>query len=442
VISLWPLALGQREREKDYRPSNTHKRECLMPEQKVGQSTELLPEETCPCGAAEEYGACCKIRGVRWLRDSRGRVHREMPLNADAAQEMIAMIAEFEAVLNRKARKNDRVFIGNYTMSRADQRRATLHMLKAKRAKPEIIYAYLKMDRVIENPSGLTGKQFVEYNAAIQEFQDLLVKGVSVDDLIDPETPEKILREALFQVQIICGYYIETYINAKRPSRRSKTEVEVDLVVDFAFVNYVKSLRSIFILLNEGISYDASFLVRSLYENYLKIKFVYRYPSKVDRFVAELYSLASTKTPQTKRTPPLNWGNMATELGERDLYDTLYRQLCSVTHSQITEAAFFMRDGIFDYLELDFELGVLLSTLDLAMRTIHCVRTNSQSPAYLKRDLATAIEKAFLALHFAKCYLFKFENAQIPIGTSALMSSLSSEYPRIKRIAAIDPFVK
>jgi hypothetical protein len=138
---------------------------------------------------------------------------------------------------------------------------------------------------VVAKPENLTTVEFEEYSAAISEFLRLRKRGASVDDLINPETPESILSSALLNVLIICSYFVEEYINSHVLKTENSSQAELDLAVSFAFVNFVKSLRSVSILLENGISYDANYLVRSLYENYLRIKFAYLNPSKASQIL-------------------------------------------------------------------------------------------------------------------------------------------------------------
>lgn len=217
---------------------------------------------------------------------------REVPLNDDVIEAFRQASADFETIFNRKPRKYDPILIGKYTTSSEDLKRKTLRAFRVAKIRPELIYAYLQTGRIVKDPRLLTPPELAEYEDAITEFQRRVDAGTAVEELIDPETPERLLNTTLQEVQIIGGYYIEKYINSGVSKKKGAAQLNVEFVVAFAFVSFVKSLRSILILLENGVSYDANYLVRSLYENYLKIRYVYKNPAKADVFLAEIKGMA------------------------------------------------------------------------------------------------------------------------------------------------------
>ncbi|NYF89518.1 hypothetical protein RBB79_08180 [Tunturiibacter empetritectus] len=126
---------------------------------------------------------------------------------------------------------------------------------------------------------------------------------------------------------------------------------------------------------------------------------------------------------------------MADELGERDLYDSLYKALCSVTHAQTSEARFFITESGFDYLDLDFEMSTLLNSHELSMRTFDCIRKHSLCPKLLKADLFASVRKSFASLHIARTYMAERDGYVTPTILQEFMAALAAEEPRLKKIA-------
>jgi hypothetical protein len=131
---------------------------------------------------------------------------------------------------------------------------------------------------------------------------------------------------------------------------------------------------------------------------------------------------------------------MANELGEVELYDKLYRPLCSIAHAQLFQAQYFISDFGFDYLEQNFEMSTLLTTHELVMRTFHCVLQNSKCQKYLKRDLSTAIRQAFTSVHLGWLWVSKSSNQAMPKLTRQYVELLASEDSRLKPTLEFENF--
>lgn len=401
---------------------------------------EVGAKEPCPCESGLSYSACCKKRKLRWSRDKAGKLYKQLELSPEAVASFKEAETQFKEVFGRKPRKHDPVFLAKYLHSEADMKRVTLQAMRQANIRPELIYAYIKTSRIVMDTSHLSTSEAAEYSAAIDEFRKQVNLGVPISDLIETDTPEMYLRTTLQHALIIGGYYIDIYINSGFARRRAQREMNAEFVVSFAFVSLIKCLRTIYTLLAEGISYDASYLVRALYENYLKIRYVYNAPSYADEIIEQF--TVDIKTPEDGKEDEgrkklyknhFRWEKMAQELGEVELYDKMYRPLCSMTHAQLYQAQYFITDLGFDYLEQDFEMSTLLTTHELIMRTFHCVLKHSKCQKYLKRDLSTAIREAFVSVHFGWMCVTKSTDRAMPKLTRQYMESLATEDSRLKR---------
>lgn len=214
---------------------------------------------------------------------------------------------------------------------------------------------------------------------------------------------------------MVGGYFIEKHFNNYRNRKGSSAKIE--FISAFSTTNFVRSLRSIHILLDNVISFDSFHLIRSLYENYLTIKYLYCFPSEYEIFDAQLgiltgsHELARTKTGTgvqnqivelaTGRviTIPSRWA-MASRLGEFDrcIYNDLYRRLSSYTHSEIANFRYFISDQGFDYLNPNFEADVLIITHVICALFFYELKRNSTSAMYLKRDLSINVERSVFAI--------------------------------------------
>jgi hypothetical protein len=246
---------------------------------------EVGAKEPCPCESGSCYSVCCKKRKIRWSRDKAGKLYKQIKLSPEAIASIKEAEAQFEEVFERKPRKHDPALLMKYLNSEADIKRVTLQAMRQADISPELIYAYLKTGRIVADISLLSTSEANDFYSAIAEFWEKMNQGASIDDLIGADIPEKDLRTTLQHIQIIGGYYVDKYMNSGFARKHAQSMMNAEFVVSFAFVSFIKCLRTIHTLLAEGISYDANYLVRALYENYLKIRYVYHAPSYADEII-------------------------------------------------------------------------------------------------------------------------------------------------------------
>jgi len=147
------------------------------------------------------------------MRTPDGSYSKKMLASPEFCEAVKQAKRAFKSLFGRAMRPTDRAFPGGYIESLADTRRNTVQMLRATDCEPKVIYAYLKTGRVAPEPNDLTTVEFDQYVAAINEYFHYREQGASVEDLIDPETPERALTDALRNVLLICAYFVEEYIN-------------------------------------------------------------------------------------------------------------------------------------------------------------------------------------------------------------------------------------
>lgn len=342
------------------------------------QPTELHPTEKCPCGSRKTYGRCCKKRDFKWERRADGEILRSAPISAELMEQLKETKADFVETFGRQPRKNDPVFFEQFYTSDEDLRRGTLKAMKAAKSPPSLVYAYRKTGRMVttRNKNMLTPDELLEWQEAIDEYYDSVESGNDIDVFEDNNGLSSFLLDSIRRNQIVGGSFITRHFNNYRNRKGSVADIES--IVAFATTNFVRTLKSIHILIDQNVAYDAYHLIRSLYENYLTVKYTYENPMEVKVFLAQLGTILGThELARNKRGTPIQseivelttgdrisvpsrW-TMASTLGDFDtaLYDTLYRTLSSYSHSEITNIPHFISDMGFDYLNNDFTFDVL-----------------------------------------------------------------------------------
>lgn len=414
---------------------------------------EVGVKELCPCGSGKPYGKCCKKRNFRWVRDSRGRISKNVRLTKEAIEIFQRADQRFRETFGRKQRASDPVFFEKYYTSERDFNLVTFKAMKAAGVAPSVLYASRKTGFLVtkDRRDMLSTEEEREWNAAIDEYYDAIESGADPKDVLEGDKPPEFLQEYIRRNQIVSGYFIDKHYNRYR--RKKSYNEDVEMVAAFAATSFTRSLKSIHILLENNVSFDAYHVLRALYENYLTLKYVYQNPKQVVIFLAQLgvllgtHSLAISKagTPiqnelvetstGVRTVIPSRW-TMASTLGafDQELYNQVYRKLSSYSHSEITNIQHFVsRDG-FDYLSPNFEFDVMMTCHLLSMLFYACLKEHSPCAAYLKRDLAINVERSLLAIGLMDKFLLEATKERFPEIYIVAMGEVIGSDARLKAV--------
>lgn len=413
-------------------PVNLLMRRCGMRRTHRDGKREVRAKEACPCESGSLYGKCCKRRAFKWSKDEKGNFGRDYPLNAHMMEALNDAEGEFRRVLGRRHRWNDPVFLDKFSVSPNNMKKEMLRVCQAAGISSDLIYAFLATDRLPADLHLLPPREAKEFQDARAEYRKLRKSGMGDDELLVFRPFESALLLGLRDVHTVGSYFIERYLNSGAAKRNSKLPQNAEFAIGFFLVNFVKSLHSVCVLLENDISYDAAFLIRSLYENYVRIKYLYRWPLKADFLVQRVIDSLRGKS-KSKNENPLPIGHMADELGERDMYDRLYKPVCSMTHAQLDTLPYFLDKGRYEYLELDFEMSTLLSAHELTLRVYDELRRSSSCQLFLKRDLLTVMSRSISSLQLGRSYLTITMGYELPATSASYLEDLMNREPSLRK---------
>jgi len=380
-----------------------------------------------------------------------------MPLAPELIESFKEQEAEFLETFGRKPGRYDPVFFHKYYMSETDMRRDMIKIMKAAGTPASLVYAYRKTDRMVTKKSlnMLTAAERAEWDAAIDEYYDRIEDGEDVDVFSDGGGLSDLLSDALRKNQMVGGSFISHHFNRYR--RRKGANSDVESVVAFAATNFVRSLKSVHILIEQDVAFDAYHLARSMYENYLTVRYIYHRPRDSEVFFAQLGTLLGThKLAESKNGAPisseiieLEWGKrckvpsrwaMASTLGgvDQTLYQNLYRTLSSYAHSEITNIGHFLSDDGFDYLSQNFALDVLATCHLLCMLFFSTLKQHSPCAAYLRGDLSTIAGRSLFAVYMVKEALAEQGRTLPPVYDTAIASMIAADARLAKVSLAIN----
>lgn len=418
------------------------------------KSDEVGGREPCPCGSGSTYARCCKKRKFKWVRDQKGHFAKSVPFGDEVKKILKDTEERFILTFGRKPRKTDPVFVERYYVSEKDMEREMLRAMRSADVSPTLRYAHKKTGFIIMSPKDLqklTPQEQEEWEDAIDEFNDRIEAGYDVEEILEDDDPPEFMREHVRKNQIVLGYFIDKHFNHYR--RRLGSDSNVEMVAGFATTNFARTLKSIHILLENDVGYDAYILLRALYENYLMLRYVYRHPGDVEIFIAQLGILADTHEMAVSKsgTPiqdqildlstgkkikiPTRW-KMASALGNLDqqLYNDLYRQLSSYSHSEFSNVRHFIADSGFDFLRADFSFDAVMICHLLSLLFFDCLKGNSPCAAYLKRDLSTCAGRSLYAIRLMDRYHVETSGRAIPSVYTAVMVKVVEGDELLRRI--------
>lgn len=418
------------------------------------QSTvELARAEKCPCGSGRTYGRCCKKRDFNWERRAEGEIVRSAPISDDLRTVLRAQDAEFIEIFGRKPRASDPVFFQKFYTSEQDLMRTTLKAMKAAGSPEPLVYAYKKTGRIVtaKNKNLLTPHELAEWNSAIDEYYERDGSGEEIDAFEYHDEINQFLLDATRRNQIVGGSFIDRHFNNYR--RRNNAVSEIESAVAFATTNFVRCLKSIHILIDESVAFDAYHLVRAMYENYLTVKYLYENPGAKEAFSAQLgtvlgtHKLAESRSGVPRQSEiieiktgkrisiPSRWA-MASSLGADDieLYNSLYRTLSSYAHSEITNVPYFLSDRGYDYQSQDFTFDVLVNCHLLCLLFFACLARHSPCLRYLRGDLSINAERSLFALAMVEETL-RAAGRTLPEAYVRIIQHVTTSDPRLQRVA-------
>lgn len=417
------------------------------------EAVEVSANADCPCGSGKKYGRCCKRRKFSWAQYPDGTLAKSIPISDELGIILKSQEAEFIETFGRKPRKGDPVFFQTFYISNKDLERETLKAMKAASTPPPLVYAYRKTGRIVTtgNKSLLTPRELEEWQDAIDEYYAAVEIGQKIDLFNEDDEFTGFLKDAIRKNQIVGGSFIDKHFNNYQ--NRNGSVAEIETIVGFATTNFVRCLKSIYVLIEENAAFDAYHLLRSMYENYLTAKYTYANPNACKAFSAQIGVFAGThKFAESSRgvprqseiielktgekiSVPSRW-HMATALGAMDvnLYNSMYRTLSSYAHSEITTIRHFISERGYDYQRNEFTFDILINCHILCLLFFFYLSQHSPCFKYLRRDLSINVERSFLALSMVQKMLTE-EGGRLPDVYNLAISEVVASDPRLSRIA-------
>jgi hypothetical protein len=242
--------------------------------------------EPCPCGSGKTYGLCCVRKDFTFERDARGEIVKSIKLSGELIERLREQKERFREVFGRLPKHTDRVIFESYLYSEDEFHSTVMELADAVGLSEEVKYATEVTRRIVseENINRLTDLELGEWNAAIANYRKIIKSGGDPFGELSA-VPDSVVEHSANLLRglqaTIChlGSFLE-----KIPRNRRMDES--------AFLQYyfaarsLDTVRTIFYLFSERYSDDVLALVRTVYENFLRIMYLRGHPNKAGNFIA------------------------------------------------------------------------------------------------------------------------------------------------------------
>src|SRR5476649_291249 len=103
---------------------------------------KLSLDAICPCGSGKKYRRCCVEKDFEWLVDSKGKIHRRIPIHPEVQKVIDESEQGFIKQFGRKPTANDPILFDKISQCQIDQ--ALTEAFLETGLDPAYLYAYQK----------------------------------------------------------------------------------------------------------------------------------------------------------------------------------------------------------------------------------------------------------------------------------------------------------
>jgi len=230
-------------------------------------SKRLQKNAPCPCESGKQYGKCCWEKGFEFVINEEGEIGKRVKLNKQTKEIIENQMVEFEAILGRKPGDHEPIFFQKLLVSDKMHNQLMDEMFHQIGVEEDKIYASKKTGLIIvsDHLDKFSDKDLESWNEAIDEYWELKETG-KLDEL----TVFDVLESSFQRVQFIYALII---------TKRNGDQTEINLDTGFDPLDYVylcltKNLKTFLAyqcIIENYYNEDSMALIRSMYENYLRI---------------------------------------------------------------------------------------------------------------------------------------------------------------------------
>ncbi len=375
----------------------------------------------CPCGSNLKYKKCCMNKDFDWYIDENGKCIRQIALKDELAIEGLKKVIEiqnerFKKIYGRDMADDEPIFFDTYVESMDDMFENMLKSLEERKYDPAFIYAARKTRRLVfaNNESRLTTKELQEWDEAYNEYyKGIKYKGLE-DEVVDEMITE--LKNQIYLYGMIINKYGSTENNLCKYRKISIKEY-----IFFCITKTMKTLKSVVKQAKNNYVEDCYSLLRSIFENYLHIIYLKKYPEKLQDLTEAKVGISRgtheyAKTKKGKENKriiidkvtgkefdgAISSYNMicASDFEEDEvLFDYLYKHLSNFTHPNVLTAHNYINKENFDPTLNNSPNAVLYLGIFLGIIILDQIDNFQSIDILVKKDIENFISRMKIMLN-------------------------------------------
>lgn len=240
--------------------------------------------ETCPCGSGRKYKKCCINQNIEWHLDDNGKIIIRNIIKNDFSMKQLKKVLDlqqkrFYELYGRYLNEDEPILFDQYAYSIDEDFENLMKLLEDNNFDPAYIYAARKTGRLVTkyNETQLTGKEIDEWNNAIEEFNHI---NSPANNNIENSDIENELKNELVKIFYIYGLVVNKCGTIQKNLDYYKSVSSRDYIL-FCVTKTMKSLKAINEQVENYFIEDSKNILRSIFENYLYIVYLIKFPEKV-----------------------------------------------------------------------------------------------------------------------------------------------------------------
>ncbi len=240
--------------------------------------------DPCPCGSGRPYKKCCKKKRFKFVVNQRGQISKRIAIHPRLEPLLKEHQTKFQKVFGRKPGHKDPVLFDHWLSGEDDFWQQARMVGRAANTPEQLIFAWRRTGLIVGEHSRelMPESDFEEWTNAVDEYFAIKEQGYDPFHVFTYLSGEdydhyKILVERFDDVILAVGCALT---NPKRFRERG------EYLTYLFFRRALGSLRTIREMYHTRYDDDCLAIARSVYETYLRLKFLRLDPSSAVRFDA------------------------------------------------------------------------------------------------------------------------------------------------------------
>ncbi len=268
----------------------------------------LSAHEPCPCDSGFAYDECCKIKGIKYVVNSKGDIVRRLKVHPELKKRIDDAEKRFKVMFGRRMAKDD-IFLFDHFLNGEEDRWQTIRAIGQQAKTPDhLIFAWRRSGFIVSEHSLkiMSDAYLDEWQEAVEEFFSISNEGYDpfhVFTYLDPATYEHYKKCVLLIENVV----ITGFNSIRRQRRFPRKDYYFQFLI---FCSALNSYRTVNEMFKTRYDDDCLGVLRGIYEQYLRIKLLRLQPAAADRFEAAINALVGIYKHKLRRDGTIDYSTV------------------------------------------------------------------------------------------------------------------------------------